>query len=289
MLDRLLRKLQIHDSNISRQDDNNIHQDAQFLHLPADILNLILEYLSYRDLIALSLSTKTLRYLSPTENRSQDLHKEEAACCNRIHQRFLSPPPPKSRVFTLPSPPLQCPYCTHPLCPPSCPTALFLDSRTGAFYPSQLYPIHLAILKSSKTPPKSLLKNGGIPPGRFGYSTIWCQHHRCPRDLFTNRNTSSGAKRFLDDYSRTSTSKWALVHHSKSLGYWLHPRWRVGHKPPSKPTNSSLRGTTTTPIITDDSENKERKKGGDSSGEDLIPVHEKIDYTTYCLHCFQFV
>ncbi|KAK6499830.1 hypothetical protein TWF481_010187 [Arthrobotrys musiformis] len=274
-------------------------QDPAFLNLPLDILILFLNYLHTRDLIALSLTTKKLRWICPAiESLAVDKsledtlkiqisprvkalfrneRKAEALCSHRTHQRFLPP----SRVSQE-----KCPYCTHPLCPPSCPTALFLDTLSGVFYPAHLYRTHKAVFKYSTSIVQKLLFNSNTPDRAVNedskrkvvYSTIWCEHHRCPRDLFSSPNYSNslfgtGAHKFLTEYTQTSSGlQFRTVCSSKELGHWIHDRWRVGYKPPDLKNLPNKPDSTNTP---------------DGIPESLRPVHEAYYYASICLHCLR--
>ncbi|KAK6356190.1 hypothetical protein TWF718_000562 [Orbilia javanica] len=271
-------------------------KDPALLNLPMDIVVLFLNYLHTRDLIALSLTTKKLRWICPAIEKPldddddndglpdnlkhrltpkirsllQNERRAEARCSHRTHQRFLPP----SKVSQD-----KCPYCAHPLCPPSCSTALFLDTLTGVFYPAQFYRTNKAVFKYSTNLIQKLFSNSHIPSRsvradggqKTVYSTIWCEHHRCPRNLFSDPSINlsnplfgSGAQRFLTEYTETSSGvQWRTACGSKELGHWVHDRWRVGYKPLSESTTASTTGS-------------ER------------PVHEAHFYASLCLHCLHF-
>ncbi|KAK6515267.1 hypothetical protein TWF506_007610 [Arthrobotrys conoides] len=267
-----------------------------FLNLPIDVLVLFLNYLRTRDLIALSLTTKKLRWVRPVIDSLADddlpdtlnirisprvksllrnEQKAEARCSHRIHQRFLPP----SKVSHD-----KCPYCAHPLCPPSCPTALFLDTLSGVFFPAQFYRTNKAVFKYSTNIVQKLLFNTHVPSRtvgedktqKFVYSTIWCEHHRCPRDLFlysgpsfSNLSLSSGAHKFLTEYTQTASDlQWRTVCSSKSLGHWIHDRWRVGYRPSDQNPSAKPSSITSNPIPQN-------------------PVHEAHFYDLLCLHCLR--
>ncbi|KAF3201322.1 hypothetical protein TWF106_002861 [Orbilia oligospora] len=270
---------------------------ATFLNLPIDVLVLFLNYLRTRDLIALSLTTKKLRWVRPAidsladddlpdtlniripprvKSLLQDQKKAEARCSHRIHQRFLPP----SKISHD-----KCPYCAHPLCPPSCPTALFLDTLSGVFYPAQFYHTNKAVFKYSTNIVQKLLFNSHVPTRTVGedktqkvvYSTIWCEHHRCPRNLFSssgpsflNSPLSTGAHKFLTEYTQTASElQWRTVCSSKDLGHWVHDRWRVGYRPPSQNPLEKPPGSTTSNTVSPK------------------PVHEAYTYSLLCLHCLR--
>ncbi|KAK6500919.1 hypothetical protein TWF506_003677 [Arthrobotrys conoides] len=206
--------------------------NSPLLDLPIDIFYLVTKYLCFADLISLSLTTKTLRHICPRPRvHAFELDtKAEEKCFSRIHLRFLPPAALLEEVekgtrdsifsWTGSSAGPRCPYCSHPLCSPNCTSALFLDTPTGIFFPRSLYNIPKATFRyspeySSPNPHgenpsiyKILSKEGGYNPHRsaepFTYSTIWCDHHRCPRGLLipdskSNRR-SPGAKLFLEEY-----------------------------------------------------------------------------------------
>ncbi|KAK6348164.1 hypothetical protein TWF718_005977 [Orbilia javanica] len=243
-----------------------------FLDLPIDILVQITNGLKFRDLIALSLTTKGLRYLRPErpENR------RELRCFFRIHRQFLSneyvpQSQHKSRQKPQLIPPANCPYCRGRLCPPTCETALFLDSDSGFFFPRHLFPTHLAKFKyGGKYAGYIKELDQGFPsrkrPGQiYFYSTIWCEHHRCPRDMLSKSKyykvkDELGAPLFLKEYNHWRQTK--LSCHEVGLGYWVHDRWKVGYRlPPGARDPASI------------------------DENDLIPVHEKFFYDSMCLHC----
>lgn len=265
---------------------------SAFLNLPIDILVLFLNYLRTRDLIALSLTTKKLRWVRPAiESLADDVDglpntfntsifprvksllneqkKAKARCSHRIHQRFLPP----SKV-----PQDKCPYCAHPLCPPSCPTALFLDTLSGVFYPAQFYRTNKAVFKYSTNIIHKLLSNsrtvGQDKAQKVIYSTIWCEHHRCPRDLFSSSGSNSpfrnSAHKFLTEYTQTSSDfQWRTVRSSKELGHWIHDRWRVGYRPSDQDPSQNPDGVATS-----------------NTGSEK-PVHEAYYYDLLCLHCLR--
>ncbi|KAK6531145.1 hypothetical protein TWF281_007969 [Arthrobotrys megalospora] len=292
MLTNVFRRLYLSESeatvnvpsgSVIREGSEAAAQVPAFLNVPIDILVLFLDYLHNRDLIALSLTTKKLRWVRPAveppedplnnldhilripptvKARLEQQRKAEALCSRRTHQRFL---PPSRNLHD------KCPYCAHPLCPPSCPTALFLDTRTGIFYPAQLYRTNKAVFKyctgviqklffKPQTPTRP---DGDDRLQRIVYSTIWCEHHRCPRDLFSQSNCTSsqfsgGAQRFLGEYTPSGQLQWRTAGCSKELGHWIHGRWRVGYK-----------------LLDLNTLNTASK----------VPVHEAFYYASLCLHC----
>ncbi|KAK6350954.1 hypothetical protein TWF718_004134 [Orbilia javanica] len=186
-------------------------QLSPILRVPREVLLLFLDYLGFEDTLALSLTTRGLYYLTPSKafpNRPLE------ACVSKMYRSFLPKPP------TTPTDYGHCSYCFYPLCPPTCPTALILDSRTGIFYPPYLFPFRTAtvapttgfsespncsskhfIRSASPSNPKwdntniklaherpwKTVDDDKDPPGtdstRTSYKTIWCDHHRCPPDL----------------------------------------------------------------------------------------------------------
>ncbi|KAF3173310.1 hypothetical protein EYR41_009973 [Orbilia oligospora] len=250
------------------------------LNLSIDILALVIEYLSFRDIISLSLTTKGFRHLRPepaSNPSSAPLSPplspgNEALCSARIHQRFLAHK--SSQTSTE-----KCPYCAHDLCPTSCSSALFLDTQTGIFFPASLYNKNKALFKYSAeftkretallTPNKreslhlghnkresfmghskresllispkrqSTMMHMAIntpKPVEFVYSTIWCEHHRCPRDLLAQKNTfnnagediANGAGKFLLEYN--NELRWERARRDRGPRYSLWTRWLVGYK-----------------------------------------------------------
>ncbi|KAF3099210.1 hypothetical protein TWF569_009566 [Orbilia oligospora] len=244
-----------------------------FLSLPIDILVEVTKSLRFRDLIALSLSTKGLQYLRPKRPEN----KRELRCFLRIHRQFLSneyvPQSQHKSTQRKPQliPPANCPYCQHRLCPPTCETALFLDSDSGFFFPKHLFPTHLAKFKYGRKYASYIkgLEDSYPSQKRSGqtyfYSTIWCEHHRCPRDMLSkskyyNPENDLGVPLFLKEYYHWRQTK--LVSQEVGIGYWVHDRWKVGYRLP--------------PGVQDPKAIKE---------DDLIPIHEKFFYDSMCLHC----
>ncbi|KAF3904436.1 hypothetical protein ABW21_db0208639 [Orbilia brochopaga] len=255
------------------------HHDkrAPIFNLSIDILAMIIEYLSFHDIVALSLTTKGFRHLNrhlPSSTSTPPPSPgNEALCSARIHQRFL---PPRPHNYSQ-----KCPYCLHPLCPPTCASALFLDTATGIFFPASLYPLYKAHFRYRTGPPKqepaltvsAPTKRGSfigtqrdsfiLPHGsnkRYSatftpkplecmYSTIWCEHHRCPRDMLTQKksydiNGNNGVEKFLQEYH--NERQWKQTRRDRGPRYQLWARWLVGYKaeqPPPLPSPSSTSGS----------------------------------------------
>ncbi|KAK6504653.1 hypothetical protein TWF481_006592 [Arthrobotrys musiformis] len=264
---------------------------APLLNLPIDIFSLVTKYLLLADLISLSLTTKSLRHICPSP-RVHVLESDtdaELKCFSRIHLRFLPLAPPQEQersirnaIFNRTSS-LKCPYCSRPLCSPGCESALFLDTTTGVFFPRSLYNISKAAFKYSpeyiSTNPhghapsiyKLLSMEGGYKPDRsaepFVYSTIWCNHHRCPRGLLIPNSKSDrrsvGAKLFLEEY----------------MQQWGELRFLLRVKSPYSTASWSIWAQdlvgyelTMQPI-----------RGGAEYG--TKPVYEYAFYETICRHC----
>ncbi|KAK6499033.1 hypothetical protein TWF481_011602 [Arthrobotrys musiformis] len=185
-----------------------VPQQSPLLNLPLDIFLPICEHAGLKAQIALSLTTKRLRYLSPPK---ENLSFGDSLCVSQIYRQFIPPrvikrahPGPRFSLggTSSDSDPegqtrgIDCQFCLQPLCSPRCSSALFLDVGTGVFFPASLYPVSRAELLCY---PDQMIKEhefgrnlqrGG--PNAFGrrvrYSTIWCEHHRCPRDIFTKSN-----------------------------------------------------------------------------------------------------
>ncbi|KAJ6263138.1 hypothetical protein Dda_1698 [Drechslerella dactyloides] len=274
----------------------------RFVDLPFDILTQILEYLSFRDLISLSLTTSGLRYVCP--DRSEDDTTGKALCFATLHLKFLSRSPHSSLRKV--EGPQKCPYCDHDLCSAACASALFLDSDTGIFYPRKLFPTHRTTLRRPANGANgATLTHAGQPPaddeaGRPPlvvlptkwprYSTVWCEHHRCPRDLFKRASHSGapdgtgsggtmriqGANAFLVEYNAW---RWKVPQTQARIGYWLHDQWLVGYKHTTQVTAVS------------DGDGFRQLPGTDargqpqSDGDEVVPIREKLCYTRTCLHC----
>ncbi|KAJ6256453.1 hypothetical protein Dda_8954 [Drechslerella dactyloides] len=319
---------------------------APLLNLSIDILAMIIEYLSFRDIIALSLTTKGFRHLNrqlpSTTSTPPPSPGNEALCSARIHQRFL---PPRPRNYTE-----KCPYCLHPLCPPTCSSALFLDTATGIFFPGSLYPLHKAHFRYTTAPSKHepaltvaappkrgsfiesqrnsfILSHGAYKrnsanlaskPPDYMYSTIWCDHHRCPRDLLTQKksydiNGNNGVEKFLQEYH--NEQRWKQARRDRGPRYQLWARWLVGHKsepPPPLPSPPSISGSrksivpwfdrdrdssqpTPPPSASSGSHRKslfswlDRFKDFDDleATKQPEPVYERCFYESFCYHCLR--
>ncbi|KAF3275403.1 hypothetical protein TWF970_006851 [Orbilia oligospora] len=220
-----------------------IPPNTPLLNLPLDILLHLLNHLTYADILSLSLTTKGLSYITPTESTPRWPGKQ---CVRRLYQTFLSKPhhdEPASVKNNMNNG--YCLYCTHPLCPPTCPSALFLDSKTGIFYPKSLYPYQTAVPASTSTIPEPVAINyysahfsnqhddynieqtcgDNDDDNKPTYKTIWCTHHRCPQSLlhrnFHSNNPETGASHLYHDYSSAS---WKSVR--KSIQN-LYIRYRI--------------------------------------------------------------
>ncbi|KAK6531934.1 hypothetical protein TWF694_003098 [Orbilia ellipsospora] len=236
--------------HIPNSEKNDQTKLPPFFSLPMDILAIILKYLSFRDRITLSLTTKGLSHIRPkyklpsqvanrdTSSISPQLPEDwaEAQCASRIVRRFLLPP---AACESVPPEGYKCPYCSHRLCSPSdCNSALLLDSATGVFFRPSLYPVDTAKFKYSI--PQKIRKEGEIDNedqsfehGDF-YSTIWCEHHRCPRELLSNykkyfgEENDNGALRFLGEH--TDPYRWCAVRLCRPAGPMLRARFMVGER-----------------------------------------------------------
>ncbi|EPS45116.1 hypothetical protein H072_871 [Dactylellina haptotyla CBS 200.50] len=273
-----------------------------FFSLSIDILALILKYLKFRDLVAISLTAKGLRHLCPPITQSP-ASKLEARCLHRLNRRLL---PPKLQGQP-PTGPIKCPYCSHSLCPPVCSSALLLDSASGVFYPSSLYPLHLATFKYSKFPPSD-----GTP---FTYSTIWCAHHRCPRDLLTQKpplltsitsnitplpqQLHSGPQKFLSEYTNETT--FASLNKKQYYLCFQTPSWLIGHKPeyelPARvirtrrgadiSSDMKLAGVKRYGFLDEITKQEDDGDGGTRTVNGwLQPAYERFNYESLCMHCY---
>ncbi|KAK6512568.1 hypothetical protein TWF481_001453 [Arthrobotrys musiformis] len=251
-----------------------------FLDLSLDIFKLIQSHLTSCDRVRLSLTTKRLRHTA------ENLLPQGTP--GTLYEHLLP-----RKTNTPPSAPGFCSYCAHPLCPPTCPTALFLDYKTGIFYPASLYPVDHA----SPAPTKGFDKNyrchqhfmpgddprpwNNSPPGRNNtqtksthdketstvYKTIWCEHHRCPPSLLSNnydvKDAPMGAYRFNGDYYYGA--RWPGVRKAHSIQSNQTPPL-----PPEFPREYSVKGRTKpVPSIPID------EAGGES-----------FFYDKLCRHCF---
>ncbi|KAK6337167.1 hypothetical protein TWF718_009951 [Orbilia javanica] len=267
--------------------------------LPAEIFSLILNRLTFRDIVALSLTSRALRDIySPPE----DLKRRR--CAQRIHSVFLQhvslydhqrQPQHQSEQhhhqhsnensnsnsnnnnnnshgvsnYTSSSG-YKCPYCAHPLCPPTCTSALLLDSNTGIFFPASLWPdcARARFLYTHKPLPSKEHVDCRQPPSTGGeYSTIWCSHHRCPRDLFSIKHIHkrSGPESFLAEY-RTRRG-WKLARKSRGQAPKL-ARWFVGYRAKSQEEAISI-----------------SREHSDKAVR--LGCYEKVFYETFCRHCLR--
>ncbi|KAK6513711.1 hypothetical protein TWF506_008150 [Arthrobotrys conoides] len=286
--------------------------DPPIFNLSFDVFEIILRYLSFRDRIALSLTTKGLRHLDPQQNYANSptsitssrnlLGAAERACASRI-ARSLLPLRLGSKfrekisnaggmrlardgVF-------RCPYCFHELCSSTCATALFLDHATGIFYPRSLFPIETAEFYYSVSRYELCLRgvmgDNPEPQGTF-YSTIWCEHHRCPRDILINQKKNynkkygSGLSRFRFEYE--DMKRWQALRVSRQpLATSARTRWLVGYRKQYPlyliAAAAGLKATNW----------KERLTWGTNRPAELEkhcwmePVYEKFFYETICRHC----
>ncbi|KAK6337958.1 hypothetical protein TWF696_001431 [Orbilia brochopaga] len=279
-----------------------IVQSGPFTKLSLDLLNVILDYLCLRDRIALSLTCKGLQHIAPlpagyVDSGTYPQALQESVCVSKVTSRLLPPPPdPKVRRRRH-----RCPYCTHKLCPPTCSSALILDSGTGIFYPPSLYPVHCARFYYATNPPRR-------PPveqfANYIYSTIWCEHHRCPRELFSQQQLritpgkSTGPARFLEEYHHNG--HWGATARRPYHQCFYAPSWLVGEKaeyvPPvrtmrtrgdqdvdSREQLESLRQQRHIPVLNGD---KNAQSQNPPLGEGwLQPVHERFVYELWCTHC----
>ncbi|KAK6349353.1 hypothetical protein TWF730_010101 [Orbilia blumenaviensis] len=303
-----------HKKNPFQQSPSNttIPQKSSFLNLPLDIFNLIIQSLSYSDLICLSLTTKLLRHVCPP---SVPGDPPEPQCISLAYSRCLFPKPSGLKTYSTGWG--TCSYCSQKLCHPSCESALFLDHRTGVFYPAPLYPFHIAV----PAPTASFSETSGCqkhflpghtptpwdnsPPENFEkpmYKTIWCEHHRCPvslmKDNYNEEDVPTGAYRFYGDYY--ARGNWARARNGTPK---RHP------EPPfTVPHTKFLAGYRKTPIFTKEVEHHRIQRdpleqmdnvvkfyklnlnnGIDSAFDpyrDQDPIDEKFFYDTLCRHCF---
>ncbi|EPS41895.1 hypothetical protein H072_4119 [Dactylellina haptotyla CBS 200.50] len=278
-----------HPDDYDVDPSDNLDQKPLILNLSIDIIALIIEYLSFRDTIALSLTTKGFRHLRPQGNPNSPLSTplsppfspgSEALCSARIHQRFLCSKSSRPSCH-------KCPYCQDDMCPPTCSTAQILDTQTGIFFPGSLYAPDKATFKYSTeyskresalltpslltpnvtnfrdslllspsqrdsfmglkkreslliSPKRNSMMHLAIntpKPVEFVYSTIWCDHHRCPKDLLAQKrdlktDNENGAGKFLVEYN--NELRWERTRRDRGPRYQLWSRWLVGYK--SEPT-----------------------------------------------------
>ncbi|KAK6527270.1 hypothetical protein TWF281_010458 [Arthrobotrys megalospora] len=288
-----------------------LQPDSAFLNLPLDIFNLLIRYLTYRDLVALSLTTKGLRHLCP------DVLSKDApglACISLIHKRLLPNRTSPSKLD--PTFWGECSYCSHPLCSPTCPSALFLDYRTGIFFPASLYPNHEAIASKTRgfaetsgcherfLPGDTSTPWDNSPTDGFDksmYKTVWCEHHRCPaslmKDNYIKENAPMGAYRFYGDYY--SRGGWAPARDGpprsrRDSPFTIpHTKFLVGYR--EKPTIENEEPVDDQSTTVEQMENVVKfyrlnlNNGIDPSFDpkrDQDPIDEKYFYDTLCRHCF---
>ncbi|KAK6537231.1 hypothetical protein TWF694_011427 [Orbilia ellipsospora] len=238
---------------------SQIHPPTAFklFELPADIFALILQRLILRDIVALSLSTKSLRHIYKPNNKDID-------CARRAHLYFLGTQSSHSK------PTHRCPYCSSPLCPPTCKSALFLDTNTGIFFPSSLWDTRRSRLAYHDNG-RTKLPKWEIPHFGSMYSTIWCEHHRCPRDLFSMRNLHKtfGSQRFLTEYGRFdfNGSGWQCTREKRGQDPKA-ARWFSGYDVQSQDQLDALLRS--------------------QDKQTLAPhqIYEKKCYEIFCRHCF---
>ncbi|KAK6543726.1 hypothetical protein TWF694_000460 [Orbilia ellipsospora] len=263
---------------------DNLNAPASLLTLPTEIVLDILGYLPFHDLVAVCLTAKGLweKYRPKLPEPTDDPSRKKANCATHLHNRYLPRP-------EIPAKPHNCPYCQQELCPPTCHTALILDSDSGHFFPRNLFPVHLAKFKYAgmidtsnpdflSTPDKVCRSTTEYP-----YSTIWCEHHRCPRDLLAKKEyrdieNGLGARLFLKEYEFWRNFK--ILYLESGLGYWTHDRWKVGYRLPPTAKSTELG----TPGTTDFASNLP-SGNGDNDRDDPTPIHEKFFYDSMCLHC----
>ncbi|EPS44363.1 hypothetical protein H072_1641 [Dactylellina haptotyla CBS 200.50] len=255
--------------------------------IPLDILTVVFRYLSLRDIVSLSLTSKLLRDICPTFPPSR---REEALCSHLIRRRLLP-----SNPTNHPNPQLsdqstayKCIYCSHPLCPPTCASALYLDAATGIFFPARLYPAKTAKYLYACVPDEwdqfTDFSTGGAPI-YFAYATIWCAHHRCPRDLLTQprKHAGKGANAFLATYD--SNPRWDPRWLSKRNE--IHSPYQIWYSSPEQ-----LAGYATRPVrksllsrFRRGSKTITEKTGKGSPADTGTPVFERYVYGTICMHC----
>ncbi|KAF3103790.1 hypothetical protein TWF706_004829 [Orbilia oligospora] len=205
---------------------------SPLLGLPLDVFLPICEYAGLKSRIALSLTTKRLRYLSP---KKEDMTFPETLCVSRIYRQIL-PPLEIECVYAglgqgadpeeAENQKIKCQFCLAPLCSPRCSTALFLDIATGTFYPESLYPVSRAkLLCYPDTTTKDhefaySWKHFHSSAFKIGttYSTIWCEHHRCPRDIFAISDSKAPANKKSSGKSNSAKEKTKQVLEKLKIG-----------------------------------------------------------------------
>lgn len=338
---RTLKRLHIIrtcDGEVSSSRKNNYTQkpesfrpDSHFLNLPLDIFNLILTHLSYADIVSLSLTTKSIRYICPDPSSETSPGPE---CRSQAYERCLpgnnsSSKSNKKSIFNLNLDPEgrnswegRCSYCLHPLCPPTCPSALILDYRTGVFYPASLYPFQSATPAPTAGFPEtsgcyerfvpgdtlSYIPWNNSPLGNsdYGtYKTIWCEHHRCPasllKDNYLKENAPTGAYRFYGDYY--ADGDWAAVRDGppkipRGAPFIIpHTKFLAGYRktPLNDPKKISRPSSASQPTTLEPLDNVVKfyklnlNNGIDPSFDperDQDPIDEPYFYDTLCRHCF---
>ncbi|KAK6508661.1 hypothetical protein TWF506_010741 [Arthrobotrys conoides] len=317
------------------QKTESSRPESEFLNLPLDIFNLILTHLSYADIVSLSLTTKSLRYICPDPSSKSSPGPE---CQGQVYKRCLpyqtnSSKSSKKSILTR-NPSLKdsnpwegkCSYCLYPLCPPTCPSALILDYRTGIFYPASLYPFHCAtpaptagfpdtsgclerFLPGDKPSTITSWSNSPIPEFSDSpvYKTIWCEHHRCPesllKDNYMKEDAPTGAYRFYGDYY--ARNNWATARdgppkNSRRVQFIIpHTKFLAGYR--KTPLNESPKKSSERPLSAGQPSTPEPldnvvkfyklnlNNGIDPSFDperDQDPIDEPYFYDTLCRHCF---
>ncbi|KAK6512567.1 hypothetical protein TWF481_001452 [Arthrobotrys musiformis] len=307
--------------------------DSDFLNLPLDIFNLIMSNLSYADIVSLSLTTKALRHICPDPSSKGD---PGLYCRDRIYGRCLpnanstSSSSSKRSTFNRKTKPMvdrnrwegNCSYCSHKLCPPTCPSALILDHRTGIFYPASLYPFESATPAPTSGFPETSGSRERFIPGDARlhrawdnspsgtyyepmYKTIWCEHHRCPpslmKDNYAKEDASMGAYRFYGNYY--ANGDWAVVRdgppktRADSPYVIPHTRFLAGYRntPLDEPKRTSRPSSASQTTVVEPLHNVVKfyklnlNNGLDPSFDperDQDPIDEPFFYDTLCRHCF---
>ncbi|KAF3911208.1 hypothetical protein AA313_de0210411 [Arthrobotrys entomopaga] len=323
-LKNALQKLQRAEANRRQEGEHSQAKGSlpPLLNLPLEIFNIIIEKsgLTYLELIALSLTTKHFRHLAPPPivitDQSAYLDVEAAGCMSRIYQRFLKPSPLSCTCTNSKLSPFKptvkshrCLFCLQPLCTDtSCETTLFLDVATGIFFPASLYPTATAKLMCYPDRLNTFPKFGDfcdtqLTPNLYtpgaAYSTIWCEHHRCPRDLlqklqfsqelgksvrklrtkFFQNNVEPAQKLRFECTWRASNG---LVTQEKEVfEKWMKGRFLAGYRDIS-PNSSVTKSAEKNIEAMDQSQIDELVAAGK-----LEPVYEKFFYDLVCLHCFR--
>ncbi|KAJ6263137.1 hypothetical protein Dda_1697 [Drechslerella dactyloides] len=267
-----------------------------FTDIPSDIFAFVLDYLSFRDLISLSLTTRGLRYIQP---RVPNGAEDGKLCSALVTLSFL--PPRRTQDSSTGARegtsadsgcPDQCPYCQHTLCTADCETSLFLDSATGVFFPRSLYLAKLKRSLGTKRKTRGKRKNSDCKNiNKSCYSTIWCEHHRCPSDLLARPGAENNV--FIREYNI-----WSLRSiYEDDLSYLVRHRWLAGQKLQSPhvlshPVHaSSVSGSSAgSNAIAVNEENPKRLRDLQSTASlEYTPVYEKVFYDKICRHCLLVV